>query len=913
MSMISSHDFRLLLESSPHPYLILLPDDAFTIGAVNDRYLAVTGTHRDQIVGKGLFEVFPDNPDDTRVQGVSDLRASLQRVRQDGVQDVMGVQKYDIPVRSGGADGGAFETRYWSPVNTPVFDEQRQIRYIIHHVEDITEFVLAREQAAAATSTAPPSTEPRVERMEAEILHRAAELKESNRQLKIAKEQIEHREAELARLNEQLTELDRPKTEFFSNVSHEFRTPLSLMLSPLEQLLERPPASPADAHASLWIAHRNALRLLKLVNTLLDFSRIEAQRLKPQRQYTDLSALSRDLASGFRSMCERAGLEFVVSCPPLPHAVAVDRGMWEKIVLNLLSNAFKFTYAGHIEVRLRMRDGFVELEVIDTGVGIAESDLPRLFERFYRVSGAAGRSQEGSGIGLALVDEMARLHGGSVSVRSRVGHGSAFTVRIPAVAGENPGTVAADRLSALSAFARSTIEEASRWLADDASSPPAAMPADKTGMTGWRILIADDNHDMRDYLRKLLEDAGFQVRTVNDGNAALAACLSDAPDLLLSDVMMPGLNGIALLQRIRIEPSIANLPVILLSARADEAAQREGLGATPDDYVVKPFHASELIARIENALRLARFRATANARDRLGRAMMESTSEGVLVTDESIRIIAVNPAFTEITGYSAKETIGQRPRFLSALRTPPGTYASMWETLNATGCWRGELWNRRKNGEIFLERLTINSIAGAGRGEPRYVGVFSDVTELRARDEHLQHLAFYDALTDLPNRQLFRDRLRHALARAQRERKRVGLLYIDLDHFKAVNDTLGHDAGDVVLQNAASRLHSNVRAMDTVARLGGDEFVVILEDIEGPADCAPAADKIVVALAKPVETAETAMPLGASVGIAVFPEDAGDAETLIQAADRAMYEAKAAGGNRHCFFTPPASATSPAS
>ncbi|HEU5119090.1 MAG TPA: ATP-binding protein, partial [Isosphaeraceae bacterium] len=239
-----------------------------------------------------------------------------------------------------------------------------------------------------------------------------------------AHEEERHRVQELA-------ELDRAKTVFFSNVSHEFRTPLSLLLSPVEDLLAKEDRVYPENRELLWLVHRNALRLQKLVNTLLDFSRIEAGRARASYEPTDLAALTADLASNFRSACQKAGLELRVDCPPLPEPVYVDTDMWEKVVLNLLSNAFKFTLEGRIEVRLSAHDDRVELEVRDTGTGIPPEAVSRLFERFHRIEGSKGRTQEGSGIGLALVRELVRLHGGDTRVESTLGEGSAFSVSIP--------------------------------------------------------------------------------------------------------------------------------------------------------------------------------------------------------------------------------------------------------------------------------------------------------------------------------------------------------------------------------------------------------------------------------------------------------------------------------------------------
>ena len=400
---------------------------------------------------------------------------------------------------------------------------------------------------------------------------------------------------------EALARIDQTKTAFFSNVSHEFRTPLTLMLGPLRELLagteDRPPAE----RESIELAHRNALRLLKLVNTLLDFSRIEAGRIEASYEPTDLSGFTAELASVFRSTIENAGLRLVVDCPPLDAPVYVDREMWEKIVYNLLSNAFKFTFTGEIEVRIRREGDRVVLAVRDTGTGIPPAELPHLFERFHRVKGARGRTFEGSGIGLALVQELIRLHGGTVRVDSQVDHGTSFFVSLPLGSAHLP----ADRLgSARTPTPVATRSEA--WLQEVAGW----VPLPKSTLTPSRgslprILLADDNADMREYLRRLLSEE-YRVEAVNDGVAALKSAQRDPPDLILTDVMMPGMDGLELMNRLRDEPQLKGIPVIMLSARAGEEARVEGWHAGADDYLVKPFSAGELLTRVSTRLELSR-------------------------------------------------------------------------------------------------------------------------------------------------------------------------------------------------------------------------------------------------------------------------------------------------------------------
>ena len=462
---------------------------------------------------------------------------------------------------------------------------------------------------------------------------------------------------------EALAEIDRAKTAFFTNVSHEFRTPLTLLLGPLEDTLAEA-GLPEQARQSLRLAHRNSLRLLKLVNTLLDFSRIEAGRMQAVYEPVDLAPLTAELASVFRSAIERAGIELVIDCARLDQPVFVDREMWEKIVLNLLSNAFKFTLKGQIAVTLKATGDAVEFAVRDSGSGIAAEELPHIFERFYRAKGSTGRSYEGSGIGLALVQELVNLHGGTVHVETEPGRGTAFTVSIPLGFAHLP----ADRIGAArtspstAAGAAAYIEEALRWLPDEendseeqefAATPAAdavhSFAADSRARA--RVLLADDNADIREYIRKLLADE-YDVETVNDGEAALQSALQRAPDLILSDVMMPKLDGFAMLKALRADERTATVPVILLSARAGEESRVDGITARADDYIVKPFAARELVARVETNLALSRLRRETEA------ALRESEERfRALVTASADVVYRMSPDWSEMRQLRGRDFI----------------------------------------------------------------------------------------------------------------------------------------------------------------------------------------------------------------------------------------------------------------
>jgi PAS domain S-box-containing protein len=503
---------------------------------------------------------------------------------------------------------------------------------------------------------------------------------------------------------EELAAIDLAKTAFFSNVSHEFRTPLTLILGPLEDALAdlTEPLGPIQRRR-IDVTHRNSLRLLKLVNSLLDFSRIEAGRVQASYEPLDLTRLTADLASVFESAMAKGGLAYRVELQDLGQDVYVDRDMWEKIVFNLLSNAFKFTLQGAVTVRLDRIDNMARLTVCDTGSGIPEAELPRVFERFHRIEGTPGRTYEGTGIGLALIQELVRLHGGSIAVRSTLGEGTCFDVEIPfghahlseeRVLDKVPGPVSTSSPGTARTGA-AFVEEALRWVPDEQGVQPVSFaggPADKgAGLLQPaerlpRILIADDNNDMRAYLKSLL-DPHAEVSVCADGEAAYEHLLHDRPDLLLSDVMMPKLDGFGLIAKIRATPALHDLAVILLSARAGEEAKVEGLQAGADDYLIKPFAANELLARVRRQVDLARERLRQQEalaqREAYFRSLVDVAPAILWMTDDDGQCTYLSRRWYELTGRAPEQDLGEgwmenvhpnerrrvRDGFLDAFRT----------------------------------------------------------------------------------------------------------------------------------------------------------------------------------------------------------------------------------------------------
>jgi PAS domain S-box-containing protein len=562
---------------------------------------------------------------------------------------------------------------------------------------------------------------------------------------------------------EALAEIDRAKTAFFSNVSHEFRTPLTLMLGPIEDTLAEDQL-PSRAHERLEVAHRNSLRLLKLVNTLLDFSRIEAGRIQAVYEPVDLATFTADLASVFRSTIERAGMSLIIDCPPLSRETYVDREMWEKIVLNLLSNAFKFTFEGQIEVSLKPAGESVELTVRDTGVGIASKDLPQLFERFHRVADARGRTYEGSGIGLALVQELVKLHGGTVRVESEPGVGSAFIVSIPFGLAHLPTESVKTNdenersQTAIATNARAFVEEALRWLpaetisqtdgetrsVDALNAALPIFPSTLPSISPARILLADDNSDMREYVRRLLA-ANYEVEAVADGEAALQAARERPPDLVLSDVMMPKLDGFGLLKALREDERLATIPVILLSARAGEDARLEGLQAGADDYLIKPFSARELLARVRAHLEMARLRREAEMAlrysEKLFRELADNAPLIIWMTDGQGNNEFVNKAYQSFFGVAPEEVAERR---WTELVHPDDyeTYVQKFLDVSAACLpFRAEARVRRADGEWrWLDSYAVPRSTESGH-TPGMIGCSADITERKRAEDAMGQLA----------------------------------------------------------------------------------------------------------------------------------------------------------------------------
>lgn len=407
---------------------------------------------------------------------------------------------------------------------------------------------------------------------------------------------------------EQLLELDRQKTEFFQNISHEFRTPLTLTIGPLESAVNR---EEGLTYAQAVIALRNSRRLLRLVNQLLDLQRLDAGRMQPTFRPCDPVEFITEVVEAFRPYCERKQLTLVTHLDPCP-PLYLDFEKFDKVLYNLLSNAMKFTAAGGvITIGLKTANNGCIIEVQDTGIGIREDQLVHLFERFRQADGSANRSYEGTGLGLALVKELVEIHGGEVSVASTYGHGTTFKLTIPFGTEHLPADAIVEEAAKLEGQ-RAAIELADiETIAADPTQiapelPPIVQDLTHTPVDNrhTQILVVDDNPDLRTYLSSILQREGYQVRTAYNGAMGLAFTETYHPDLIITDLMMPGVSGLELIQRIRLDSEMQGIPVILLTAKVDDETRLAGVERGADAYLSKPFNDRELLAEVRNLLAL---------------------------------------------------------------------------------------------------------------------------------------------------------------------------------------------------------------------------------------------------------------------------------------------------------------------
>lgn len=642
--------YKALFDASPHAYLVLKPDGLFTIIAVNERYLTITGTRRDDIIGRGLFEVFPDNPDDTGGRGSSDLRISLNRVITERCPDTMGVQRYDIPQRDG---SDQYEVKYWSPVNTPIFDRNGDIILLLHHAKDVTDYILSRENADRTGKI-----EARAERMEAEVLHRAHEVKDVNRKLKAAMEEIAQREAERVRTEEALRQRDREitiknsqleaasqmKSEFLANMSHELRTPLNAIIG-FSDVLKDGLAGPLTEQQHSYITNifSSGQHLLALINDILDLTKVEAGKMVIELAPVDMATLIDNSLSIIREKAASHRISLHADISKDIGLCLADMRKSRQIIYNLLSNAVKFTADGgkvslSASVVPRSSVGalsghnwsarifpltdssdstFLQIRVEDNGIGISEEGLQQLFQPFIQVDSGLSRKFEGTGLGLVMVKQLSELHGGTVSIESAAGQGSLFTVWLPL----RPIT----------------------GLLVEAEQQKSSLPNPTNGEV--IALVVEDNDQAAELICMQLQTEGMQVYRATSAEAALEFLEQSAPvHLITLDIILPDMDGWELLSRIKQIPALVHVPVVIISIVADS---RKGFSMGASAVLQKP------ISRMDLQSSLAE----------LGmQPGMDRTITTLVVDDDpvAVEIVAQHlpaPAYHVVRAYGGREAI----------------------------------------------------------------------------------------------------------------------------------------------------------------------------------------------------------------------------------------------------------------
>jgi signal transduction histidine kinase/DNA-binding response OmpR family regulator len=545
-------DFQALFESAPGLYLVLMPD--LTIVAVSDAYLRATMTKRESILGRGVFEVFPDNPDDPAATGERNLRASLQRVLRDKVADTMAVQKYDI--RRPESGGGGFEERYWSPVNSPVLDADKQVRYIIHRVEDVTEFVRIKQQRLEQEKLT-EELRTRAGHMEAEVYQRAAEVQEANRRLEAVNQ-------ELLRAKEEAERSTRFKDQFLSTMSHELRTPLNAVLG-FSDLLVDERYGPLNDKQRRYIEHihTGGKHLLSLINDILDLSKIEAGRMELGIENLKVQGVLAEVLTVMQPLADRKS-HVLCTSGDAGLAVRADATRLKQVLMNLLGNAIKFTpNGGKIELVARLDGGKVRMEVRDNGPGIPPEEQKRIFEAFYRLR-EYGKKTEGTGLGLAITQRLVELHGGELNLNSQLGQGSCFYFSLPAVAS-----------------ARESVRR------ERSPVPTSAGSA--------RILVIEDHRITAQLLHTQLTSAGYHVLLCEEPQKALELAAQLQPAAITLDIVMRPKSGWEVLTQLKRDPRTAHIPMIVVSI-VDQPGMGMLLGA--DDYLVKPVDKDTLLGAI---------------------------------------------------------------------------------------------------------------------------------------------------------------------------------------------------------------------------------------------------------------------------------------------------------------------------
>lgn len=720
-------------------------------------------------------------------------------------------------------------------------------------------------------------------------------------------------------LSERLLSLDRLKDEFLANTSHELRTPLNGIIGLAESLQEGAAGRVSEAmDRNLGMIAASGRRLAGLINDILDYSKLKHRDIQLQLKPLGIREVAGLVLALTRPLAGQKELELVNRIPAgLPPAEA-DENRLQQILYNLVGNAVKYTEAGRVEIDAEVDGPFLRVMVSDTGIGIPENQFELIFRSFEQGDGSISRQYGGTGIGLALTKRLVELHGGEIDMESEVGRGSRFSFTLPlakaAAAGETP------------AVAEGTAVGSVHWVS-------GGGPVECPGGPDCDILVVDDDPVNLQVMVNLLSLQKYNVRTAGGGiDALLLLEAGRRPGLVILDVMMPGLNGYEVCRKIREKYTATELPVLLLTAGNRAGDLLTGFEAGANDYLTKPFNRQEMLARVKTLLELGRTmqrlaealaqleehsrRLEQGVQEKAGdlertsrqlseseeryKTIFENTGTAMLIFNEDLTILRVNSQWEKLLGYTEKETEGDtwedyiRPEDLEKFRA--GSRADGYHREGVSRTFEGRVKN--KSGEARDVLFTVSPIPGARSS----IASLIDISERKQAEEMVRHMAYHDALTGLPNRKFFQERLSQELARAGRKGERLAVMFLDLDDYKGVNDSHGHEVGDRLLCEVAGRLKGALRESDMASRLGGDEFTLLLTDIKSRADVETVTRKIFRALEEPADIGGRRLYIRASLGVSIYPGDGDSADELLRKADDAMYLAKKAGKNSCQFY-----------
>ncbi|UGA36637.1 diguanylate cyclase [Chromobacterium haemolyticum] len=660
--------------------------------------------------------------------------------------------------------------------------------------------------------------------------------------------------SELARLNQQMRELDQMKTRFFANVSHELRTPLTLILGQVERFLSGQ-AEPGEA-PNLSLIQRQARMLLQQVNDLLDVAKLDAGELKLRYVQLDLAELVRHVASYFASLASDRRIDYQVAAPTTAPA-QVDAIKLQRVLLNLLSNAFKFTPdGGHIQIALELRGRQADIRVRDNGPGVPAEMRDKVFERFVQVEDGDYGRHGGTGLGLAIVKEFIELHHGEVRLSAAAeGGGALFQLSLPLEA--PAGTpVVSEYLRLDDLLAGGAVPLPAPQLGETTALP------DKNGQA--LVLLVEDNPDMSAFIAGAL-GKHYRVMTAPEGGRGLQLALSEQPDLIISDLMMPGMGGEELVSALRGNRQTEDIPVVMLSARADDSLRLRMLQNSVQEFLFKPFSVAELLARVgrligERRRSAMRLKQALYAAEQI--AWEVDLVDGVLHEEGPVgRIFGRaedyrHDSLDALLGQIHPEDLDELRRRWLALPAEAGESLHECQFRVATPEQGGQVWMQ----------VSASLWRRDEQGRPRRaMGFARDVSTLKRSQLDIEFLAKHDSLTQLPNRVQLNERLQWSLRNHQRSGRRLYLLLVDLDDFRLINDNLGHEVGDRLLRIVAERLRACVRGHDLLFRIGGDEFVALAENA-ADGDAEHLAEQMLAALATPCQDGDHRYFLSASIG-----------------------------------------------